>query len=71
MRGVALIRWHVPCTELRMITAILANLLTFDCQITKTYIFEIFLRYRPHQCTIFIVICHPENHLILNWIDMF
>ena len=48
MTGVVFIRWHVPCTEPIMITAILDNLWIFDCQITKTYTFEIFLRYRPH-----------------------
>ena len=44
MRVVALTRWHVPCTEPIMITAILANLWRFDCQIDKNIYFS--LRYR-------------------------
>ena len=44
-RGVALTRWHVPCTEPIMITAILSNLWRFDCQIAKNIYFS--LRYRP------------------------
>ena len=39
MRGMVLTRWHVPCTEPRMITAILANLWRFDCQIIKNLYF--------------------------------
>ena len=42
MRGVALTRWHVPCSEPIMITAILANLWRLDCQITKNIYFSLF-----------------------------
>ena len=37
-----------PCIEPRMITAILANLWTLDCQITKNVYFS--LRSSPYQC---------------------
>ena len=50
MRGVALTRWHVPCTEPIMITAILANLWRFDCQIAKNIYFSLRYRPPPPQC---------------------